>query len=71
MTTRKRHRWVNNRCLDCDMTRRLEDGRAQRGYYGFYHVMRMIYRNARGAQVWQPGQGSKVPPCRPPSRPSP
>lgn len=62
----KRHRWINNRCLDCDMTRRLEDARSQRGCYGYYQFKRMIYRNTRGAQVWWPGMGSKVPPCRPP-----
>jgi len=66
MTTRKRHRWFDNRCLDCGMSRRLEDARSQRGCYGYHDFKRMIYRNARNAQVWWPGLGDKVPPCRPP-----
>ncbi len=47
------------------MTRRLENARAQRGCYGYYHFQRMVYRYAGGAQVWYPSLGSKVPPCRP------
>ena len=64
MTTRKRHRWINNRCLDCDMTRRLEEARSQRGCYGYQTFWRMVYHYAGGAQVWYHGLGDKVPPCR-------
>lgn len=61
---RKRHRWINNRCLDCDMTRRLEDAHSQRGCFGSYDFKRMVYRSKRGGQVWT--EGNKVPPCQPP-----
>jgi len=64
VTTRKRHRWFDNRCLDCGMSRRLEEARSQRGCYGYKTFMRMVYRYVSGAQVWTPSLGNKVPPCR-------
>lgn len=66
MTTRKRHRWIDNRCLDCDMTRRLEHVDAKTGKQTTSGAVSrsIVYRYVSGAQVWWPGLGNKVPPCR-------
>ena len=61
----KRHRWVDDKCIHCDLRRRLEDARSQRGCFGTRYFKRMIYRVPSGAQVWWPNMGRKVPLCRP------
>ena len=71
MTTRKRHRWFDNRCLDCGMSRRLEEARSQRGCYGYKTFMRMVYRSSVGRQVYVHSKPNAVPPCLPPRKVSP
>lgn len=71
----KRHKWVegehgNKACADCGMTRHRVEVRKRCGYYGRRLVDSTIYRNRKGAQVWTPSLGNKVPgPCRPPNNP--
>jgi len=63
MSPRKRHRWINNRCLDCNMIRLQVQARSQRGCFGTQHFMRTIYRNSVGRQVYVHGKPNAVPPC--------
>jgi len=71
----KRHKWTVNEhghkvCADCGMTRHHETARKRAGYYGRRVYDVTVYRNRKGAQVWTPSLGNKVPPCRPPLDPS-
>ena len=62
----KRHRWVDDKCVHCDLRRAKVQARSQRGCFGWHHFERTIYRNGVGAEVWCSDGG--VPPCRPPTK---
>lgn len=73
----KRHNWTtetrdDGRCIDCGLRRLRVASRKRHGCYGMRDCTSTIYRNRRGAQVWTPNLGNKVPaPCRPPSTENP
>ena len=60
-----RHKWTDDTCERCGMTRALVPARSQRGCFGWHKFERLMYRRANGSDATSWTDPRKVPPCRP------
>lgn len=66
-----RHKWTDDTCERCGITRALHPATSVRGCYGLHRFERLTYFAPNGRNVTSWDNPRKVPPCRPPREEDP